>query len=174
MMRVPVTQALPCQMAGSMMMRARQSMGLTMPPEPVPSTRSPTSASIGRPIPPMPPAREVEARNPQSNARSPTRPQQCPDGLPEARVGLFFWLCMSARIDTRRLLPPAIDKGVAFMPGEHFYAHCPATTGTLRLSCSHATEAQADRGLSILAALTEDDFRQRSADGTALYRGSRT
>jgi 2-aminoadipate transaminase len=35
--------------------------------------------------------------------------------------GLFFWLTLNARIDTRTLLPIAIEQGVAFMPGEHFY-----------------------------------------------------
>jgi 2-aminoadipate transaminase len=69
--------------------------------------------------------------------------------------GLFFWLRLNRPIDTRCLLAPAIDAGVAFMPGEHFYPHPARARSALRLSFSHATEAQADRGLSILARLVE-------------------
>ena len=38
--------------------------------------------------------------------------------------GLFFWLKFKSRIpiDTRTLLPEALAAGVAFMPGEPFYA----------------------------------------------------
>lgn len=67
--------------------------------------------------------------------------------------GLFFWLELSRRIDTRTLLAPAIAQGVAFMPGENFYADRPDACGALRLNFSHADEAMIDRGLGILAGL---------------------
>jgi DNA-binding transcriptional MocR family regulator len=67
--------------------------------------------------------------------------------------GLFFWLKLHQAIDTRALLPLAIDAGVAFMPGEAFYPDDPAATGTLRLNFSHAGEADIDRGLATLAGL---------------------
>jgi len=67
--------------------------------------------------------------------------------------GLFFWLELQHRIDTRRLLPEAIQRGVAFMPGEAFYADRPEASGTLRLNFSHASEAQMDKGLRTLAEL---------------------
>src|SRR5512146_3307231 len=35
--------------------------------------------------------------------------------------GLFFWLTLKHRIDTRLLLPRAIEAGLAFMPGEPFF-----------------------------------------------------
>ncbi len=70
--------------------------------------------------------------------------------------GLFFWLELARRIDTRRLLPAAIDRGVAFMPGEPFFAHRPESCGALRLNFSHATEAETDRGLAILADLLRE------------------
>jgi DNA-binding transcriptional MocR family regulator len=70
--------------------------------------------------------------------------------------GLFFWLQLSSRIDTRLLLPEAIDRGVAFMPGEAFFPDRPDACGALRLNFSHASEAQIDQGLAILAALVKD------------------
>ncbi|MBS0347512.1 MAG: PLP-dependent aminotransferase family protein [Proteobacteria bacterium] len=67
--------------------------------------------------------------------------------------GLFFWLQLQRRIDTRKLLPLAIEEGVAFMPGEAFYPDAPEATGTLRLNFSHAGEDEIDRGLARLAEL---------------------
>ncbi len=67
--------------------------------------------------------------------------------------GLFFWLTLNRRIDTRLLLPKAIEAGVAFMPGEPFMPLMVERCGQLRLNFSHASEAQADAGLAKLAAL---------------------
>lgn len=67
--------------------------------------------------------------------------------------GLFFWLRLARHRDTRTLLPEAIRRGVAFMPGEPFYPELPESCGALRLNFSHAGEEQIERGLSILAEL---------------------
>ena len=67
--------------------------------------------------------------------------------------GLFFWLTLARHMDTRTVLPEAIRRGVAFMPGEPFYPDLPESCGALRLNFSHASEEQVERGLSILAEL---------------------
>lgn len=67
--------------------------------------------------------------------------------------GLFFWIDLLAPIDTRALLPAAIERGVAFMPGELFHAGEPAANGSIRLNFSHADEAGIERGLAVLAEL---------------------
>ena len=69
-----------------------------------------------------------------------------PDG------GLFFWLTLNRPVDTRTLLRPAIDAGVAFMPGEEFFAGVPRL-GTMRLNFSHADPETAELGLARLAGL---------------------
>jgi 2-aminoadipate transaminase len=69
------------------------------------------------------------------------------------RGGLFFWLKLTRPIDTRTLLPEAIQRGVAFMPGEPFYPDLPESCGSLRLNFSHADEEKTERGLAILATL---------------------
>jgi DNA-binding transcriptional MocR family regulator len=67
--------------------------------------------------------------------------------------GLFFWLRLDRDRDTRAVLPEALRRGVAFMPGEPFFADGRASCGTLRLNFSHADAPAVDRGLSILADL---------------------
>lgn len=67
--------------------------------------------------------------------------------------GLFFWLELKEKIDTRELLPLAIQHNVAFMPGEFFYPERPEACGALRLNFSHADEEQIARGLATLAKL---------------------
>jgi 2-aminoadipate transaminase len=67
--------------------------------------------------------------------------------------GLFFWLTLARALDTRTLLPEAIRRGVAFMPGEPFHPEMPEGCGALRLNFSHADATQTDRGLATLAQL---------------------
>jgi len=69
---------------------------------------------------------------------------------------LFFWLTLNRQIDTRQLLPKAIEAGVAFMPGEPFLPMDVQACGQLRLNFSHADEEQAERGLRILAGLVRE------------------
>ncbi len=70
--------------------------------------------------------------------------------------GLFFWLQLRRPIDTRRLLPAAIERSVAFMPGEPFYPQRIEASGSLRLNFSHADETQVETGLATLAELVRD------------------
>ena len=67
--------------------------------------------------------------------------------------GLFFWLTLNQKLDTRLLLADAIEAGVAFMPGEPFMPIETQGTGQLRLNFSHANEAQAELGLAALSTL---------------------
>jgi DNA-binding transcriptional MocR family regulator len=67
--------------------------------------------------------------------------------------GLFFWLKLRRKIDTRELLQQAIAQGVAFMPGEAFYPDPADGIGTMRLNFSHAGATEAERGLGVLARL---------------------
>lgn len=67
--------------------------------------------------------------------------------------GLFFWLWLKSPLDTRGLLAEAIKQGVAFMPGELFFANEVPSHGTMRLNFSHADEAGVEQGLAVLAGL---------------------
>lgn len=70
--------------------------------------------------------------------------------------GLFFWIKLNAQLDTRTLLPVAIEQGVAFMPGEHFYPDSHDGIGTMRLNFSHASEEDMRCGLEILSRLIKN------------------
>jgi DNA-binding transcriptional MocR family regulator len=51
--------------------------------------------------------------------------------------GLFFWLKLKKTVDTRPLLKIALEAGVAFMPGEAFFAEENPPHGYIRLNFSH-------------------------------------
>lgn len=67
-----------------------------------------------------------------------------PDG------GMFLWARLPAGMNAADLLPRAVDKGVAFVPGAPFYAQAPDAR-TLRLSFVTATHEQIDAGIAALA-----------------------
>ena len=67
--------------------------------------------------------------------------------------GLFFWINLNRRIDTRQLLLKAIEAGVAFMPGEAFLPMETEGCGQIRLNFSFADAEQVEMGLRKLAGL---------------------
>jgi 2-aminoadipate transaminase len=68
-----------------------------------------------------------------------------PDG------GMFLWARLPQNMSAVDLLPKAVDKGVAFVPGAAFYANAPDPR-TLRLSFVTASREQIDAGIAALAA----------------------
>ena len=66
--------------------------------------------------------------------------------------GLFFWLKLHDKIDGMALLQRALDQGLAFMPGDPFFAG-EADHSALRLNFSHSSPAEIERGVRILADL---------------------
>jgi len=71
--------------------------------------------------------------------------------------GLFFWLQLRNAIDTRSLLKIALERGVAFMPGEAFYpASSAPKLGTMRLNFSHTNAGNMKKGLEILAGIIKE------------------
>ena len=66
--------------------------------------------------------------------------------------GLFVWLELASHVDATALLPAAIERGVAFVPGEAFH---PDRSGrnTLRLSYSLADPDEIDTGIERLSEL---------------------
>jgi DNA-binding transcriptional MocR family regulator len=68
-----------------------------------------------------------------------------PDG------GMFTWLRLPGPIDTATLLPAALARDVAFVPGAPFYAARP-DPATLRLSFTTHTPAEITEGMHRLAA----------------------
>lgn len=67
-----------------------------------------------------------------------------PDG------GMFLWARLPEGMNAIDLLPEAVERNVAFVPGAAFYAEAPDTR-TLRLSFVTASPAQIDAGVKALA-----------------------
>jgi len=64
--------------------------------------------------------------------------------------GLFLMLTLPMDLNSRLLLPEAIENGVAFVPGEEFHLDG-AGANTLRLNFSCPDPAQIDEGIARLA-----------------------
>jgi 2-aminoadipate transaminase len=74
-------------------------------------------------------------------------PPGCEWQRPEG--GMFFWVRLPAGMDALQLLPAAVSRGVAFVPGEAFFAAEPQRN-TLRLSFVTATPDQIETGVARL------------------------
>jgi len=69
--------------------------------------------------------------------------------------GMFFWIRLPAGLDAIALLPHAVDRGVAFVPGAAFYAR-DAQPNTMRLSFVTLTPAEIDTAVDKLAAVLRE------------------
>jgi len=68
--------------------------------------------------------------------------------------GMFFWVELPGDVDAEALLPRAVERGVAFVPGAPFYAGA-AKKNTLRLSFVTVAPEAIERGVRALAAALE-------------------
>jgi 2-aminoadipate transaminase len=65
--------------------------------------------------------------------------------------GMFLWVRLPEGVDAQTLLPEAVERNVAFVPGAPFYADHPDTR-TLRLSYVTATSEEIRTAIAALAA----------------------
>jgi len=72
--------------------------------------------------------------------------------------GMFLWARLPAGMDATTLLPQAVERGVAYVPGAAFYAGA-ADARTLRLSFVTATREQIATGIAALAAAIRENLR---------------
>jgi 2-aminoadipate transaminase len=72
--------------------------------------------------------------------------------------GMFLWARLPEGVSAIELLPRAVDKGVAFVPGAAFYADN-ADPRTLRLSFVTASVDQINTGIAMLAAAIRETVR---------------
>jgi 2-aminoadipate transaminase len=81
-------------------------------------------------------------------------PGAAPDGSSwtDPDGGMFTWIRLPGPVDTATLLPAALAKDVAFVPGAPFYAGRP-DTATLRLSFTTHTPAEITEGMRRLGSV---------------------
>jgi 2-aminoadipate transaminase len=70
--------------------------------------------------------------------------------------GMFLWVTLPKEKDALPLLEQAVKRGVAYVPGEPFFANG-GNKNTLRLSYSIATPEQVEKGVSSLGELLNED-----------------
>ena len=75
-----------------------------------------------------------------------------PDG------GLFTWVELPKHINARDLAPIALDKGVAFVPGDGFYPDG-KTKNCMRLNYSCATDEKLVEGVKRLAGVIKEALK---------------
>jgi 2-aminoadipate transaminase len=71
--------------------------------------------------------------------------------------GMFLWLTLPAHLNALALLPKAVERHVAFVPGAAFYAEAPQHH-TLRLSFVTASVEQINTGIAALAAVLKAEL----------------
>jgi len=64
--------------------------------------------------------------------------------------GMFFWVELPEGLDAVALLPKAVERGMAYVPGAAFFAADPKPN-TLRLSFVTVAPAEIERGVALLA-----------------------
>lgn len=77
--------------------------------------------------------------------------------------GMFMWARLPEGIDTVKLLPKAVERGVAFVPGAPFYADGQGDPRTLRLSFVTASVEEIDSAIAALAATLREQLAHDAA-----------
>ncbi len=93
-------------------------------------------------------ARYKAHRDAMRNALERHLPPGCRWNTPTG--GMFFWVEGPPSLDAIALLPKAVERGVAFVPGSAFYAERPRLN-TLRLSFVTVPPEEIERGIALLA-----------------------
>lgn len=82
--------------------------------------------------------------------------------------GLFVWATLPSYLDATAMLPRAIAKNVAYVPGEGFYAGSEAGKNHMRLNFSFVEPERIRRGIEMLSEVIRERMELRSD----LERGS--
>ncbi|WP_298825528.1 PLP-dependent aminotransferase family protein [uncultured Piscinibacter sp.] len=70
--------------------------------------------------------------------------------------GMFFWVELPDGMDATALLPKAVERGMAYVPGAAFFADH-AQANTLRLSFVTVPPQEIDRGVAMLAQMLKEN-----------------
>ena len=80
-------------------------------------------------------------------------------------IHIFLWVTLPEGVSALSLFPKALEKKVAFVPGDPFYIHM-ANTNTMRLNYTNADCGMIDEGIRRLGAVsyTHLDVYKRQAE----------
>ncbi len=102
----------------------------------------------------------IEFYRPRRNAMLEALEEYMPDGVkwtkPEG--GMFVWATLPEGIDTKAIFERAVAKGVAYVPGEAFFAHRDVKN-TMRLNFTYVPEEKIREGIKRLAEVIEEEIK---------------
>jgi 2-aminoadipate transaminase len=107
-----------------------------------------------------------ERRDAMLDALAEFMPEEVSWTRPEG--GFFVWVTLPANIDASAILPEAVERGVAYVPGEDFYTDGVGGKNRLRLSFSFAEPRLIWRGVRILADVVRDRMEIENIPGGGL------
>lgn len=102
----------------------------------------------------------VEFYKPRRDAMLEALEEYMPEGVEWTRPdgGMFIWLTLPEGIDTKMMLEKAVSKGVAYVPGEAFFAHRDVKN-TMRLNFTYVPEETIREGVRRLAEVIEEEIK---------------
>jgi 2-aminoadipate transaminase len=107
-----------------------------------------------------------ERRDAMLDALAEFMPEEVSWTRPEG--GFFVWVTLPESIDASAILPEAVGRGVAYVPGEDFYADGVGGKNRLRLSFSFAEPRLIWRGVRVLAGTVRDQMEIEGIAGRDL------
>ena len=104
--------------------------------------------------------RIIEFYKPRRDAMLEALEEYMPEGVEWTRPdgGMFIWLTLPEGIDTKMMLEKAVAKGVAYVPGEAFFAHRDVKN-TMRLNFTYVPEETIREGVRRLAEVIEEEIK---------------
>ncbi|MEM9160431.1 MAG: PLP-dependent aminotransferase family protein [Verrucomicrobiota bacterium] len=73
----------------------------------------------------------------------------------EPQGGMFFWLKLSRSVDLQKTLDLCLKRGVAFMPGDPFFAEATGRSRHIRLNFTHPALGQIEQGVRAIGECLE-------------------
>ncbi|AMQ18216.1 aminotransferase-like domain-containing protein [Thermococcus peptonophilus] len=105
--------------------------------------------------------RIIEFYRPRRDAMLEALEEYMPEGVRWTKPdgGMFIWVTLPEGIDTKLMMEKAVAKGVAYVPGEAFFAHRDVKN-TMRLNFTYVPEDKIREGVKRLAEVIEDEMRR--------------
>nr|WP_206203466.1 PLP-dependent aminotransferase family protein [Thermococcus sp. M36] len=102
----------------------------------------------------------IEFYKPRRDAMLEALEEYMPEGVRWTKPdgGMFIWVTLPEGIDTKLMAEKAIRKGVAYVPGEAFFAHRDVKN-TMRLNFTYVPEDVIHDGVKRLAGVIEEEIR---------------
>ncbi|AIU68957.1 aminotransferase [Thermococcus eurythermalis] len=102
----------------------------------------------------------IEFYKPRRDAMLEALEEYMPEGVEWTRPdgGMFIWVTLPEGIDTKLMMEKAVAKGVAYVPGEAFFAHRDVKN-TMRLNFTYVPEEKIREGVRRLAEVIEEEIK---------------